>query len=150
MNATLVTTTVSIGGHDYKIRRLSVAKAREILPIVQKLLGGYELDGSEDISPVFLSGLAGALSEAEQTKLVDAFGPATTVDMGDNRELTLKTPAAHDELWAGQLELMIEWLDAAIKFNFAGVIAKTHAVASSVKSKLDAAKAVAESEKSPE
>lgn len=153
MSALLITKVVTIGGLAYTLRRLNVAKSREALAIVQKLLGGFEIgDGPSEVSPVFMAGLAGALSEAELSKLVDLFGPATTVDMNDgagntpSRELTLSKAPAQDELWSGQLELMIDWLDESIKFNFAGVIAKTHAVVQAANKARAAAKAGAETE----
>lgn len=155
MSHLLITHTVTIGGYEYKLTRLNVAKSRQALAIVQKLLGMYEVDDSGTVtnaaSPVFLAGISGKLTEQELTKLVDLFGPATTVDLQDgddrrpSRVLTLSTAAAQDELWAGRLENMLDWVDASIAFNFAGVIAKMHAAVAEANSRIAAAKAEAES-----
>lgn len=154
MSHLLVTHTVTIGGFEYKMTRLNVVKSRQALAIVNKLLGGYEVgaDGTVQnvLSPTFLAGITGKLTEQDTTKLVDIFAPHTTVDLLDgegnrpSRVLTLNTPAAQDELWAGQLEYMLEWLDACIAFNFGGIIAKMHAAVADAEAKMRAAKAEAE------
>lgn len=154
MSHLLITHTATIGGRDYKMTRLNVAKARQALAIVQKLLGMYEVseDGAvtNTVSPVFMAGISGKLTEAELSKLVELFGPTTTVDFQDgddrrpSRVLPLSSVPAQDELWSGRLEDMLDWVDACIAFNFAGVIAKMHAAVEQATRQIAAAKAEAE------
>jgi hypothetical protein len=138
MSHLLKTTETTIGGKSYTIRLLSVEQARRILPIVQRAVGS--LDPDVDVhGRTLIAGFTGLLSPEDMDKLVNVFAPTTTVDMADRakapdgttlpaRVLRLDQKTAQDELWGGELELMLEWVDACIDANFGSMIAKTRGV----------------------
>lgn len=128
----LQTETVTIDGNLYTIRMLDVVKGRAVLARLQRFLGLYAADAkTDDVGGAALIGLlAGALGGDDLEFLIQTFGPTTTVDVGGGRVLSLggkDNTAAQTELFAGRYEALLEWIDACIKANFAGVIAKIDA-----------------------
>jgi len=122
-----------IDGKTYQIRCLNVAEGRKVYHRIQKLMAivGDE-DGLKGIDPVFAAIFAGALDEADVDFLVQKFAAVTSVNFGGDPErvLSLKDTKVQDELFAGNLECMFEWLSACVMVNFGGVIAKTRSALS--------------------
>jgi hypothetical protein len=143
-------TNVEINGLNYKIKPLKTGPAREALAIVQSMLGALEItDGFENI--VAVAQTSGVLPSNRLDKLIELFGPTTTVEVPEDdenrppRELLLGKPAHQDELFTGQIEFQYEWLDACIKYNFERVLGKTRAAFEGAAKRMEAQLAEAKS-----
>lgn len=131
MSGILASEDREIGGNIYTVRMLSVREARTVYARVQRYLFAWGDDDAKALGPIMMAGLGGLVQEADLDYLCDVFGKETSVQVGD-RVIHLKvdkTPAGskspgQDELFAGNFEHLLEWLDFAIEANFKGVIAK--------------------------
>jgi hypothetical protein len=132
-NPMLMTKSYEIGGRDYQLLPLTVAEARPILAILQRGVSAMNVNNGA-VKDIVLTCLTGGLwTDADVDMMVKAFGPKTTVTVHDEgakepRTLLLSKEANQNELFAGQFELMYEWIEASITFNFAGTLAKLYAV----------------------
>lgn len=145
MSALLVCKNYEIGDFEFKVRPISVAKARKVLAVLQKCVGSLELNKGAMDNFLLTAGIGGALTDEDLGVLIDAFGEKTTVsipsaDPGkEPRQVVLSTPAAQDEVFSGQFEHLYEWLDKCVEFNFAGTLAKMHAVVSATMARVEEA-----------
>jgi hypothetical protein len=148
MSQLLRSEAVQVGTRLYTIRVLPFSQARKLLPIVHDMLATYdpELESKEAL---LLSAISGRVSPSAFDAMVAAFGPATTVDMGDgtgdrpSRVIQLSTDAERDQVFTGCPEEMFVWLEACVRLNFGGHIEKSLAalasLAAKVKPKMEAA-----------
>ena len=118
--------SVEISGHTYTIRKLPLASARKVFARLQRVLALYaDRDmAAEGLSPIVCANLAGALSEADLQFYATEFGPSTTVQWEDDRVLMLKDPKHQEEAFADNFADQLDWIDACVQLNFAGVLAK--------------------------
>lgn len=122
MSAILRTEQVEINGRLFTMRLLNVTEGRKVFARLQSLLPFWS---SEDIEkgmgPILSGCLSGNVSEADLAALSDAFVPYTTVDIKDGPSPLSKHL---NDVFSGSYEDMFTWLDACVKFNFAGIIEK--------------------------
>lgn len=134
------TEVVYIGGQEFTIGLLSLADARKVYSRCARMLALFSDQAQEDtggLGAVMSAGLAGQMSDEDLEFLIKTFGPITTVQTG-KATLNLGTgPAAHDIVFGGRFEDVLEWVDACFKINFAGVIAKLQGA---LQHRLDAAR----------
>jgi len=135
-----------IGGKTFKITVLSLAEARKAFYLVQPIIQVTGLDeddsaGLGSLGGPLMAAMTRGLSEQALQECIALFGPTTRVVMSDEREVVLKDPTAQEELFAGQLELLFDWIAACVEINFAGVLAKTQAAAKKMRASAVAAAA---------
>lgn len=132
-NPMLTTKSYEIGGLDYQLSPLTVSEARPILAILQRCTSAMAVTKGEIKDLVLTCLTGGLLTDGDVDLLVKTFGPKTsvTVPSESNKEprvLLLSKEANQNELFAGQFELMYEWIEASIRYNFEGTLAKLYAV----------------------
>lgn len=134
----------TIDGRMFEIRPLNVEKGRKVFARSQKLLMLLaEEDKSLGIDPVAFSVMAGALSEEDLAFLCDQFAPTCTVHFSEDRVLGLSK--CMDEVFAGQIDVMFEWLVACLDVNFGGYLAKMRCAVKEIAARAQQIKAATES-----
>ncbi len=134
------THTVYIDGKEFTIGLLPLGEARKVYSRVGKLFMLYGENLEQDtggLSPLLFAGMAEQVSDADLEFLTQVFSAVTTVKV-DSKTLVFAGStgaAARDAVFAGQLDVMLEWLDACIRANFGGVISKMQGA---LQKKLDA------------
>lgn len=148
----LRTETKTINGNEYSVRVLPLRDARLVYARIQRILSVFGEDAitESDMSPFMLAGMSGAITAEDLEFYTDKFGPLTNVTLEDGRVITLtvtKGPKGErletnlEEVFAGQMDVMLEWLDFCVQVNFKSIIEKLAAALKRRKSDLDAAKA---------
>ncbi len=143
------TVTPEINGRTFTINVLALATARQVWARLQKIIAAFaDEESSAGMSAFMLACMAGAISEEDFKFYAEKFGQATQVDMGDGRVLVLTKMEAQQEVFGNSFEDQFEWLDACIKHNYEGVLAKMRAAlkeaAEAARLKAEAAKLEAE------
>lgn len=146
MSNLLVCKNVEIGGMDFQLSPVMVGPARKVLPILQRCVGAMELTEGKLENFLITAGLGGMLTEKDVDVLMEVFGAVSTVNIPsssgkDDKRLLLSKEAHLNEVFAGQMELVYEWLEASIDYNFAGTLAKMHTVVAATVAKARAAEA---------
>lgn len=132
-----------IGGREYLIRQLTVAETRKIMPIIQRLIPIIVDDeATQDLGAALTLVFANALSEEDLNKLIAAFMPTTQVVMTDGGPAPLS--ASQDAVWQGQIEVMYEWVDTCIQYNFKSLLGKSKAAVKKAVARAEAAAKKAE------
>lgn len=121
-------TTVRIGEYDYQIGLLAFKDSRPVYSKIQRLLSLAEDElVKSGLGLMMFAGFSGGLSDDDLSMLIDAFGKVTTVSITATQSFPLSQEAARNMVFAGKLEDMFAWLDAAIGYNFGGCMAKLDA-----------------------
>jgi hypothetical protein len=115
----LQSTPVEIGGATYQIGLLSFEQARPAYVKLQRILqANEEILEQAGIGLFMFSSMSNVLDDDDLKFYIDLFGSVTTVALGAQQTLFLKNKDARDLLFAGRIEIMFEWLDAATDVNF--------------------------------
>ena len=144
----LDTHTLEINGRHFTVRVLPFREARSVFARLSRLLsmwGDDELKGS-GVGPFVWASIGSAVTEDDLAYYCKAFGKETTVDLGDGRVVTLTVDAkgesaAMDNVFAGNLDEMFEWLDFCVRATDGKLIEKMNGALVKFSEKRSASKA---------
>lgn len=142
---TLVTKSVMIDDWEFQLRALPVVKGRALLPLVRKAQQLYALPYTEaeglegvrsaiaDAGPTLAALEGGLLTEGDIETMLKAFAFETiatrgegegkqTLNMGDSK--TCPKPEVLDTVFGAAYENVYALIDAAVDFNFSGLLGK--------------------------
>jgi hypothetical protein len=139
---------IQLDGKIFNITKLNVVEGRKVYHRAQKLLVFLtDTSKTQGLDPIAFASMAGILSEADLDALVDAFAAKTSVELDGERTKPLAGKnGCMDEVFAGRIELMFEWLIACLELNFGGYLAKMRSALETIAAKAPAPQATESSD----
>lgn len=133
-------TAFKVGDLDCEVTVLSVMESRsawvKLMPWIRGMMmaEGLEQEEGASLGAVAMASIAGALNEETLNALVELFAKRTTYEQIETAQSGNQVVQKHflsekgvmDNVFAGNFEHLIEWLDLCIQLNFGALIAKLH------------------------